>query len=99
MPLSGPENVVFELNGKTALSHRFDAADATTVRIPLPKAGSFWLTIRVPTLTSPSRLTGADDPRELGFWVAEIRLVAGQPGAATEGALAKTPLPALCKSC
>jgi glycosyltransferase involved in cell wall biosynthesis len=74
-PLRLPETVAFALNGTPALSYRFDAPE-TVVRMPLPGVGAFWLTITVPAPTSPFSLTGAPDPRTLGFWVSELRLTA-----------------------
>ena len=67
-----PETVAFALNGAPALSHHFERRRrwcACRFRCRCVR-----LSITVPAPTSPSRLTGAPDPRTLGFWVSELRL-------------------------
>jgi hypothetical protein len=74
LPLHWPSDVVFALNGVTALTHRYTAPE-TVVRLPLRGGGSFWLTITVEKAAVPASLGASPDTRTVGFWLQRMRLV------------------------
>ncbi|MFN2508277.1 MAG: glycosyltransferase [Chthoniobacterales bacterium] len=72
--LRNGDEVVFSINGKRALVHRY-ASTGETVRLPLGSlSGNVRLTIFVEDPTSPSQLGSSTDERTMGMWVCSIRV-------------------------
>jgi hypothetical protein len=73
--LRADETVLFEVNGKVALTHVFGQG-SETVDVQIPASQDVVLNIVVDNPTSPAQLSGSTDTRVIGFALSRLELAA-----------------------